>query len=127
MGLEDLKKGILSTAIENFSLPDFVSEVQGFSLGLRLTHWETKSYAEHKAVEMIQETMDGLLDDFVEAYVGYKGGSRPTFTGTITKNPDVDKMITCLKGIGVKDTSLLNIRDEMLSTCYKLKYLLTLK
>jgi len=125
MELKDLK-GTLASPLENFSLPEFVAEVQGFCLGLRLTHWTTKGYAEHKAVEMIQEAMEGFLDDFVEAYVGYKGGARPKFEDTVTRCDDVEEMIKYLKDLGVKDTSLLNIRDEMLSTCYKLKYLLTL-
>lgn len=123
-----VKKGLLSAVIkgEAFSLPEFVNRVQGFSLGLRLTHWETNSYELHKAVEMTQESLDGLLDDFVEACIGSNEGKRPTFDGTVSKELDVDKLIDYLKGVGVKDTDLLNIRDEMLQALHKFKYLKTL-
>lgn len=110
----------------NFKIEEFIAELQGFSLGLRLDHWQTKSYANHKAVELTQETLDGLIDDFVEAYVGMLGGSRPEFTREIKASTEVDATITCLKNLAVNDTSLLNIRDEMLHALYKLKYLKTL-
>ena len=128
MNQDIMKKGILAKIVtgDGFSLPEFVNEVQGFSLGLRLTHWETNSYELHKAVEMTQETLDGLLDAFVEACVGMNEGKRPTFVGTVSKQVDPDKFIECLKGIQVRDTSLLNIRDEMLQAVYKFKYLKTL-
>lgn len=118
---------IIASATGKFKLDEFVAEVQGFSLGLRLTHWETTSYELHKAVEMTQESMDGLLDDFVEACIGFQGGTRPVLKKAIAANPDEDAMIACLKGLEIKDTSLLNIRDEMLQACYKHKYLKTLK
>ena len=111
---------------ESFSLPEFVNKVQGFSLGLRLTHWETTSYELHKAVEMTQESLDGSLDDFVEACIGSNEGKRPVFNGSVTKELDPDSLIDYLKGIDVRDTDLLNIRDEMLQALHKFKYLKTL-
>jgi len=125
---DSIKKGIISRVIggEDFSLPEFVNCIQGFSLGLRLTHWETTSYELHKAVEMTQSTLDGLIDDFVEACIGMNEGKRPTFVGSVTKEVDPDKVINYLKGMSIKDSSLLNIRDEMLQAVYKFKYLKTL-
>jgi hypothetical protein len=126
--LDITRKNILSQVVkgENFSLPELVNKVQGFNLGLRLTHWETNSYELHKAVEMTQESLEGTLDDFVEACIGSVDGKRPTFDGTVTKELDPDSLIDYLKGIGVKDTDLLNIRDEMLQALHKFKYLKTL-
>ena len=123
-----LKKGIMAKAItgEGFSLPELVNKVQDFCLGLRLTHWETTSFELHKAVELTQESMEDLLDSFVEACIGMNEGKRPTFSSTVTKVVDPDGLIDYLKGISVKDTSLLNIRDEMLQAIYKYKYLKTL-
>lgn len=123
-----IKRGIVSKAVtgEGFSLPEFVNNIQGFSLGLKLTHWETNSFELHKAVEMTQDTLDGLLDTFVEACVGMNEGKRPAFSGTVCKEVDPDKLISYLKGVSVKDTSLLSIRDEMLQALYKFKYLKTL-
>ena len=111
---------------ESFCLTECVSYIQGFCLGLRLTHWETTSYELHKAVEMTQETMEELLDSFVEACVGMNEGKRPTFNGTVSKETDPDKVISYLKGLSVRDTALLSIRDEMLQAVYKFKYLKTL-
>lgn len=126
--MNDSKRNVLRMVVggSDFSIADFVNCIQGFSLGLRLTHWETSSFALHKAAEQIQDSIDGSLDAFVEAYVGSCGGKRPSFTGKVEKEIDTDKVISCLKSINVSDTSLLNIRDEMLQAVYKFKYLKTL-
>ena len=122
------KRDILSRVInkDSFSLTEFVSRVQGFNLGLRLTHWETTSYELHKAVEATQASLEASLDCFVEACIGSMEGKRPSFEGTITKELDADTLIDYLKNISVKDTDLLNIRDEMLQALHKFKYLKTL-
>ena len=126
--LDLTKKNLLSKVIkgESFSLPEFVNKVQGFCLGLRLTHWETNSYELHKAVEMTQDSLEGSLDSFVEACIGSADGKRPTFTGVVSKELDPDSLIDYLKGIDVSDSDLLNIRDEMLQAIHKFKYLKTL-
>jgi predicted sugar kinase len=120
---DETKKVIVSSLVSKFSIEKFVEEVQAFSLGLRHKHWETKSFARHKACEEIQETVDGLIDDFVEAYVGSTGGTRPTFNPSVKANEDCEYIIKCLKDINVKDSTLLNIRDELLQAAYKYKYL----
>ena len=123
-----IKKGIMAKIItgDSFSLQEFVNMIQGFCLGLRLTHWETNCFALHKATEEIQGTLEDALDTFVEACVGMNEGKRPAFEGTVSKAIDPDKIISYLKNISVRDTSLLNIRDEMLQALYKFKYLKTL-
>jgi hypothetical protein len=121
-----IKRGIMPNRDGGFDLPEFVNIIQGFCLGLRLTHWETTSYELHKAVESTQAALEGLMDDFVEACVGMNSGKRPTFGGVVSKDTDEDNIISCLKNLSVKDSSLLNIRDEMLQVIYKFKYLKTL-
>lgn len=111
---------------EAFSLPECVSYIQDFCLGLRITHWETPRYGLHKAAESTQSDLEGLMDELVEASTGMNEGKRPNFNGTVSKNTDEDKLITYLKGLSVKDSSILNIRDEMLQVLYKFKYLKTL-
>ena len=129
MDLTGTKKGLLTKVIsgDNFDLPAFINKVQGFCLGMRLTHWETTNYELHKAVEMTQASLEDALDAFVEAAIGLNGGNRPTLTGTVTRSEDVDGFISFLRTIGTRDTSLLNIRDEMLQASYKFKYLKGLK
>ncbi len=122
------KKNIIQKAIygDKFSLPYFVQKMQGFSLGLRLTHWETTDFALHKATREIQDSIDGLLDTFVEAFVGFSDGKRPVFEKEVESCVDPDVIIECLKCMDVYDSSLLNIRDEILQSVYKFKYLKTL-
>ena len=119
------KKGVLSVILSrkgNFSLEDFVETLQGFSLGLRHRHWETRNFAAHKATEQIQDSLDGLIDDFVEAYVGFTKAD-PKFKKTVAVDYDSASVISCLKSMDLTDSSLLNIRDEILSAVYKLQYL----
>ena len=39
---------------------------------LKVDHWQTKSYAEHKALSTAYEALDELFDKFVEVYYGRK-------------------------------------------------------
>lgn len=104
----------------------------------RILHWETKSYARHKAYGDIYSTLDDLIDTFMEAYMGRYG--RPTFDSVnielmsikhVKINDLIGDSINFLNELtgelDEKDTDLLNIRDEMISELNKLKYLLTLK
>lgn len=106
---------------------------------LRVYHWQTESYAQHVALGDAYENLDGLIDSFMEVYIGkYK---RPKADGKFNVslfsydsniNTVIDKCVTVLttelpKALDDKDTDLLNIRDEMLAVINKLKYLMTLK
>ena len=44
----------------------------------RFMHWQTTFDAKHKAYGMVYESLDGFIDDFVEAMMGKYG--RPEFT-----------------------------------------------
>jgi hypothetical protein len=107
---------------------------------LRFLHWQTKSYAKHKAYGKLYESLDGLIDTFVETCMGKHG--RPSYSGGYTlEGQDIDEIsvqefvdgsVSFLIGLTEKydektDTDLLNVRDEMLGEFNKLKYLLTLK
>lgn len=104
----------------------------------RILHWETKSYARHKAYGDIYGTLDGLVDTFMETYMGKYG--RPKFDSinielmsmkNVKINDLINDGIDFLNGLTNeltdKDTDLLNIRDEMVGELNKLKYLLTLE
>ena len=121
------KKEIVSDAVSKFKLENLIQELQALSLGLRHEHWETTSFETHKAVEQTQEALDELIDDFVEAYVGMCDGARPVFKKDLEASTDENSVIKCLDEIDVEDSSILNIRDEMLQVLYKYKYLKTLK
>lgn len=105
---------------------------------LRIFHWQTTSYAQHKAFGKAYETLDELIDQFIEVCMGKYGRSKAisTFSLELVNLDDnylqiVDSFITYLVELTTTadpalDTDLLNIRDEMLGVLNRLKYLLTL-
>ena len=104
---------------------------------LRFFHWQTKSYARHQAYGMVYDEMDGLIDSFVESMMGKYGRVPALPINILNRNEKditsfIDETIMYLIGLSnifdsVKDSDLLNIRDEMLGLFNKLRYLLTLK
>jgi len=108
---------------------------------LKLYHWQTKSYARHKAVDKILGELDTHIDSFVEIYIGKYG--RPKLSaaqGTLKIRNLTDAGATSLcksaaiymqkqlvKGLTAADSDLINIRDEMMGEMHQLLYLFTLK
>jgi hypothetical protein len=106
----------------------------------RILHWQTKHYARHQAYGGIYGDLNDLIDGFVEAYMGKYGRVRLGGTASVVLK-DIDDIdvpsflndaTQFLLGLtnqldSAADTDLLNIRDEMLQSINKLKYLLTLK
>lgn len=107
----------------------------------KVLHWQTKSYARHKAYDDIYSELGGLIDEFVEIYMGKYG--RVEFnsgegsivlknTNNLQLNDFLKENLEWLKSLNGKlkpenDSDLLNLRDEMMGQINKLKYLLTLK
>lgn len=105
---------------------------------LRVFHWQTQSYAQHKAFGEAYESLDSLIDEFIEVFSGKVGTPKAKLKYNILLDnfsedylSFIDSSIEFLKSlsseIDSQDTDLLNIRDEMLAVLNKLKYLLTLK
>jgi hypothetical protein len=114
-----------------------VDKLLGLQNQLRMLHWGTNSYAEHKALGKAYEGLDGLIDTFVETYMGVHGKNlnvarlelQPYKPGSAEKL--LDQAVQFFTGelntsIG-QNTDLTNIRDEMLGLIHHTKYLLTLK
>jgi hypothetical protein len=107
---------------------------------IKLYHWQTSSYARHKATDDLIKNLDEHIDLFVEVYMGKYG--RPNITKatntTVVRNMAektavkfVRDAIAYLQGPLTKslkgsDTDLLNIRDEMLGNLNQILYLFTL-
>lgn len=107
---------------------------------IKLYHWNTHSYAEHKATDELHERLSANIDKFVEVFLG-KDASRLRH---------MDKKIRLLNEhtahhfkeriyeyrefmIGLsdclhktEDSDLLNIRDEILADLNQFLYLMTL-
>jgi hypothetical protein len=111
-----------------------IEKLMSAQQSLRMQHWLTKSHAQHNAIGNAYEGLDELIDSFVETLIGAK--SRDVLSGisSISVGGDVQKILGDLEGVlrndipkdvGEKETSLLNIRDEMLALVQKTRYLLT--
>lgn len=106
---------------------------------LRIFHWQSDTYAQHKAFGKAYEDLNDLVDEFVEVYSGKYGKPKAKLKYNITLSnfdPDyigfIDSGIDFLDNLSNefdnnKDSDLLNIRDEMKAVLNRLKYLLTLK
>ena len=57
----------------------------------RILHWQTNQYARHQAYGGIYDTLDDLIDAFVEAYMGKYGRIRVGGTGNIVLK-DMDQL-----------------------------------
>ena len=92
---------------------------------LKFFHWQTKSYARHQAYGMAYDSLDDLIDNFVEVFMG-KYGRVPAMPMKVFNRNEKDVMtfidetvaflIALSNGLdSEKDSDLLNIRDEMLA------------
>lgn len=123
--------------MENSEIIKKLVEVQ---TQLRFLHWQTKSYAKHKAYGELYDTFNDLIDEFAEACMGKHG--RPIFSGGYSiEGQDISEISmqnfidgTCIFLMefndifdSQEDSDLLNLRDEMMASLNKLKYLLTLE
>lgn len=105
---------------------------------LRVHHWQTKSYAQHKALGKAYEDLDALIDFFVEVYFGKYGNinAKENFKITLQNYAEKDPKEVIEDGMNFvqnlrdnlkeTDTELLNIGDEMLAVLQRTKYLLRL-
>jgi len=106
---------------------------------VKLYHWKTRSYAEHRATDELYETLNKHIDRFVEVYLG-KDESRITAweRRLEAKQPmnksDFKQRIyeyrEFLKNLSLhfdakKDSDLLSIRDDILGHINQFLYLMT--
>jgi Family of unknown function (DUF5856) len=108
---------------------------------LRILHWQTLSYAAHKALGNAYNDLDDLIDNLVEVHQGKYGRitfETPIDLGLVNQDEiDLEDILIQLNDYlsgpfaemhdPIKDTDCLNIRDEILAVINKLRYLLTLK
>ncbi len=107
---------------------------------IKLYHWKTTSYAEHKATDELHGRMSEHVDKFVEVLLG-KDASRVQMVvdkmdlldmnNTKEIKTMIFKYIDFLMNMNIyfdskRDSDLLNIRDEMLGDLNQFLYLLSL-
>lgn len=107
---------------------------------LRILHWQTRKFSEHKAFGEAYEKLDEFIDELVEVHQGKHGHFSFQEEALIELvNYDQLSIQDVLSEVtsylcehfaqihnSVTDTDCLNIRDEILAVLNKLKYLLTL-
>jgi hypothetical protein len=101
----------------------------------KIFHWQTFSFANHNAFGGLYDALSESIDEFVETYQGIYG--RFDFGGasfSIANLSDSDfvsilndnvQTLTQYESL-FSNTDLLNIRDEILGSINRTKYLLTL-
>lgn len=116
----------------------FISSLLKIQNQLRVFHWQTPSYAQHKAFGGAYEELDGLIDSFIETYTGKTGRNQAKLVYNVKLDSYADNYLEVIDTYiaylvtlsdeldPTTDTDLLNIRDEMLASLNKLKYLLAL-
>ena len=97
------------------------------SMNIKLYHWQTTSFAQHKATDELFLSLLPLIDQFMEVYIGKY--SRPRFekdTSVRISEYNSETFVELLKDyidflktnlnkyLSEDDTDLMNIRDEML-------------
>lgn len=100
---------------------------------LRLIHWNTMSYAEHKAIGKLYDQLADLTDTLAETYMGIYGrfGNIPCAHTDLPLAGDyvngMAEEIQAMRGQLPNDTQIQNIVDEIAAAVDTTNYLLTLK
>ncbi len=122
-----------------------ISTLLTFQTTLKLFHWDTARYAQHKASDQLHTDLSANIDSFVEKMLGKYPDHAATNriikrVQVAVRNPKlslanmiqkVNKLKTFLIGMRFSDTQansdLLNIRDEMLAQLNQFLYLIKLR
>jgi len=116
---------------------DIVTQLLTIRNQVKLYHWQTGSFARHKATDDLTAALDLNIDTFMESYMGRYG--RPKVSGSIklhnfsesAARSFVAKQTKYLSSVLPRkikstDTDLLNLRDTILGDLNKVLYLFTL-
>lgn len=128
------KKSVLSNDKKSHIVRIFIETLNL----VKLYHWKTKSYAQHKATDELYEDLNENIDKFVEVLLG-KSESRIHMVSQrvhlMDQNLKTFKekiyefrafLVDMDQYFGTKqDTDLLSIRDEILADINQFLYLLT--
>jgi hypothetical protein len=119
----------------------FVVTLVQIQLQFKILHWQTFSEARHVAYGNIYDNLGEKIDEFVEIMMGKYGRFElPDGGATIQifniKSLEINSFLDVTSEFLIemadqldsrRDTDLLNIRDEVLGSVNKLRYLLTQK
>lgn len=115
----------------------FVKTLFTLQLTNKLYHWNTTYYSRHKASDSFNDSLQEYLDKFVEVFIG-RYLAKPMINNIkidissinddtiIQVLEDAKKYLESMEK-SIKDTDLLNIRDELLASINQTLYLFQLK
>ena len=117
-------------------ISETVLEILKVRDAVQLYHWQTKSFARHKASDELVDSLTSNMDRFVEAFLGAYPKQKINLSNKSIKFSNyTDDLISIvlinflsfLETLSLnKHTDLYNIRDDMLSDVHKTLYLFTL-
>jgi hypothetical protein len=117
----------------HYTCGEFVLTLMHAQTNAHILHLQTRSYAEHKALQGFYEGIDSLVDSYVEAYQGKYGivDDYPIEyeapTGAIEYLVTLNDYVAQARANMPQDSELQNIIDEIValidSTLYKLRFL----
>lgn len=137
------KKGRTMSRVSKYTENEIILKFIQMLNIIKIYHWKTLSYPQHKATDELYESFNGRIDEFVETMLG-KTGNRFNLTSTRSipfyDYTNVTKFKQCIETFKVylvnmsnaayfknpANSDLLNIRDEILGDLNKFTYLLTL-
>jgi len=115
---------------------EIAGKLATFHEQIHIIHWETRSYAEHKALGDFYEFLQDFKDDVVEKLMGYTGKRIQSLKiDSIISNADSMKVVEeILKfskelesyGDSSKFGDISNMAQSLSGEAAKIKYLLTL-
>ena len=143
MANRTLKKGrTMSRGSSKYSESEIILKFIQMLNIIKIYHWKTLSYPQHKATDELYESFNGRMDEFVETMIG-KTGKRFNLSSTRSipfyDYTSVTKFKQCIETFksylvnmsnapyfkNPGNSDLLNIRDEILGDLNKFTYLLT--
>ena len=117
------------------NLETIAGKLTYFHEQLHLTHWQTTSYAEHKALGKLYEYVQDFKDDVIEKLMGYTGKRPAPYKIepliNCTGNECVSNILSfasSLKSYAESNSyhDIANLADALSGEAAKTKYLLTL-
>lgn len=121
-----------------YSIEDIVRVMLQMLNNIKLYHWNTFSYPEHKATDELYASLGDNIDKFVEILLGKNNARINTkyiqeikihnLSDTKALKESIERYKMYLENMPDSfGTDLLNIRDEILGDLNKFLYLLTLE
>ena len=117
------------------NLETIAGKLTYFHEQLHLTHWQTTSYAEHKALGKLYEYVQDFKDGVIEKLMGYTGKRPGVYKIEALSGADSNSVVTALMDFSsnlkryAESNSyhdIANLADALSGEAAKTKYLLTL-